>query len=61
MSHSDTVEISYDEIVTETDMAILFKDDKEQFWIPKSVIDEHDEDDKVVSVYEWFAEKEGLI
>ncbi len=61
MSHSDTVEISYDEIVTETDMAILFKDDKDQFWIPKSMIDDHDEDDKIVSVYEWFAEKEGLV
>jgi len=61
MPNSDNVEIPYDDIVAETGMAILFKDDKEQFWIPKSVIEDHDEDDRIVYVAAWFAEKEGLV
>jgi hypothetical protein len=58
---SEPAEISYTEIVTESDMAICFKDGPDKFWIPKSVIEEHDEEDKIVCVAAWFAEKEGLV
>jgi hypothetical protein len=62
MSRGDeTAEISYTEIVTESDMAICFKDGPDKFWIPKSVIKDHDEEDKIVHVATWFAEKEGLV
>lgn len=58
--NDDPVEISYTEIVTESDGAILFADGGDRFWIPKSLIQDHDEDDKIVTIPEWFAEKEGL-
>lgn len=59
--NDDDAEISYTKIVTETDMAILFEDGPDQFWIPRSVIKDHDEEDKIVTVAAWFAEKEGLV
>lgn len=51
----------------ETVKAILFEDagSGEEFWIPKSVIDEDSEvqglaDEGTLIVAEWWAEKEGL-
>lgn len=59
--NDDVVEISYTRVVTDSDLAILFEDSEDRFWIPKSVIQDHDEDDKIVSIPAWFAEKEGLV
>jgi len=59
--NDEPVEISYTRIVVDSDLAILFEDGTDQFWIPKSLIKDHDEDDKIVSIPEWFAEKEGLV
>lgn len=57
-----TVELAYDEIVRETDLAKCFDLGDQEAWIPKSVIEDDDgEGGGIVEVQEWFAEKEGLI
>lgn len=50
------------ETLRETEQAVLFTDGDEQFWIPKSQMEEWPEegDSGVAIVAEWFAEKEGL-
>jgi len=52
------------ETVTETDMAVLFNDGDQEFWVPKSLIDGEwpdAGDTGSVMVQEWFAVKEGLV
>ncbi|KKK79902.1 hypothetical protein LCGC14_2828880 [marine sediment metagenome] len=56
---SDYVEIDIDEIVRESEDAILVAIDTEEIWIPKSQIDEYD--DNQVSVKEWIAIEKGLV
>ena len=54
-------------VIRETDKAILFENEDEKFWVPKSVIHDDSEcwadaDDKregELVVKRWFAEKEG--
>lgn len=44
--------------------AILFTDGDEEFWIPRSCIEDMDhirKKDYTVQVHRWFAEKEGLV
>ena len=53
--------IAYDYEEGDTDKARLFIIDGRDVWIPKSVIDEEDEEENTVSVKEWWALKEGLI
>jgi len=60
MSYDDeTVEIEIVNKVHETDHAVLFNIEGDEFWIPKSVIDDMDE--CMVVVQKWFAKKEGFI
>lgn len=63
---SEYAEVDIDEVVTETPMAILVKIDKEEKWIPRSMIDTEHSDlitpkNKVVWIKRWFAEKEELV
>jgi hypothetical protein len=60
MSSRELIDIEYDELKHETDMAYLVIIDGDEVWIPKSVC-ELDEDNQIIEVQEWFAEKEGLI
>jgi len=56
---NETVEIEIVNKVRETDQAVLFNIEGDEFWIPKSVIDDMDE--CMVVVQKWFAKKEGFI
>lgn len=57
-----TATIDYDEIVAETEMAILFLIGDEEKWIPRSQIhNDPDGPDGEVEVSEWFAIKEELV
>lgn len=56
------------EIVTITDDAILTDDGDDEYWIPRSQIEDGEEIDwgdigktLTLNIAEWFAEKEGLI
>ena len=52
--------VAYDEVLWETDAAILLRIEISRVWIPLRLIREHDEQEKEVSVPEWFAIQEGL-
>ena len=54
------INVTYEEIVRETEKAILFKINDEEVWLPKSQIEVSEEGDNVVEVPEWLAEKNNL-
>ena len=54
----DLTRIDVDSFEHETDMAVKFRIDGEELWIPKSVIDDWSDD--WVDVQRWWAEQEGL-
>lgn len=61
----EPVGIEYERVVHETDAAFLFLvptygTNMQEVWIPKSQIQHHDEDEKLVTVPEWLATKKGL-
>lgn len=56
----NTVEIAV-EIKHVTDRAVLVFDGDNEFWVPRSLIEDFDPNDNVINVQEWFAEKEGMI
>jgi len=66
MSASSWVHLDVDEVVRETDKALLLRlDDGNEVWVPLSQIadaDNYAEGDRdcCISVSQWFAEKEGL-
>lgn len=50
------------EVVSQTEDAMLFTDGINEFWVPKSVMDDYPEDgDGVAVIEEWFAEQKGLV
>ena len=51
--------IPYDEIITETDKAILFDFDNEEIWFSKAQI-YVDKPNKEVEIPQWLQKKEGL-
>lgn len=55
--------IYFDKVIVDRDDlgAILFQIDKEEIWIPRSLIDQLDEGSNEVEIPEWFALKEELI
>ena len=55
---ADSIQISFDTALHETDTAILFDFGDEEKWIPKSLISEQTEDELTIPL--WFAEKEEL-
>lgn len=62
MSNDEYAEIDV-ETITDTDMAVLFDDGDEEFWVPKSVMEDWPEigESGTAMVEYWFAEQEGLI
>lgn len=52
-------DLEYEKIKHCTDKAVLFRMEKSDVWIPKSMIEGIDVD--TVSVAKWFCEKEDLI
>ena len=54
-------EFDYDEIIEETELALLIDFGEHEVWIPKSQIVEIDETSKSIIMYEWLAKKKGLI
>lgn len=61
MGEPQYAEIDYDAMVNSTSDAILFDIGDREIWIPLGVIHEHDEDERIVTIQEWFAFREGLI
>lgn len=62
----DTVTIQVEEVIRETDLALLFLIDDDEVWMPKSVITDGDEIEVgaceiEIEVAEWFAKQEGLV
>jgi hypothetical protein len=66
MSASSWVHLTVDEVVRETDKALLLRlDDGEEVWVPLSQIADNElyfEGDRYCCIFvsQWFAEKEGL-
>lgn len=63
--NTEMVLITYDEIIrgdccTEG-TATLFKIDKDERWIPNSLIEDWWDHDNQIQVPLWFAKKEGLV
>ena len=58
-----TAEIAYEKVVRDepSDDAILFKIEGWNYWIPRSLVEEIDEESKIVVIPEWFAVKEELV
>jgi len=56
---STEVEIDYDEIVTETEMAKLYLTAEGEKWIAKSQISEETAD--TFTIPEWLAKEKGLV
>lgn len=54
----DNIYIDHEGMVRKTDKAVLYKIHGETVWIPKSVIDDYN--DEVVAVKKWWASKNGL-
>ena len=54
--------LNYDEIkVNREDLdAVLFRFDETEIWIPKSLVIEIDEDQKLVDITKWFVLKNDL-
>ncbi len=67
MSSSNYVHLDVDEVVRETDKALLLRlEEGEEVWVPLSQIADSDQygagdRDCTISVTSWFAEKEGLV
>jgi hypothetical protein len=67
MSERDEpVEVEVDRVEVETDKAIMFSKDGEEFWIPKSKISEDSEveglgDSGTLVIPWWLAEEKGLV
>ncbi len=60
---SDSIDLKYDEIIAQTEKAILFRFDKKEVWLPKSVIENHEEledDGGEVSIQYWIVQERGL-
>jgi hypothetical protein len=56
------VEIEYEDIIRETDLALqLDIGDNMLIWIPKSQIDNHDEEEGIIQIPEWLAYEKSLI
>ena len=61
---TETTEIEYDSIGHATKDAIGFViegDEDNLVWVPNSLIEDHDRDEKTLSIPVWFALNEGLI
>lgn len=64
MSNSERfeiVEIDYDDIATETDLAKCFDIAGDEIWIPDSQIRVLDLDSRMFSIPRWLAEEKGLV
>lgn len=55
----ETCTLLYDEIVTETDDAVLFRVGDDDYWIPKSLLEDFEESkqDDTVGIPRWKAEE----
>lgn len=65
MGASNYVHLDVEEIVKETDKALLLRIDGEEYWCPLSQIADSDDyregdEDVSLSVTEWWAKKAGL-
>jgi hypothetical protein len=60
---NDFIDLTYDEIITTTDKAILFRFGDNEVWLPKSQIEDPDELNDhggEVSVQYWLIEEKSL-
>lgn len=59
----EMIDIVVDEVLYETDLAILVLCDEEEIWLPKSQLEEWPDigEEGTVIMTEWIAEEKGLI
>jgi len=56
--NDDCIYLDHEGKVRESEKAALFNIHGEEIWVPKSVID--DENEEIVAVKKWWADKNGL-
>ena len=61
----DEVSLDVEEVIAETDKAILVRFDDRELWVPKSQVSDNSDvyekgDSGNLIISPWFAEKEGL-
>jgi len=54
-------EVDFDKVIKETEFAILFDLGDNTIWVPKSIIDNIDYDDNIITIPLWFAETRRLV
>jgi hypothetical protein len=57
----DMVTLEFDDLKAETDKAYLVEIDGDEYWIPKSQVEDIDEGAMVIEMTEWIALEKGLI
>ncbi len=59
-TEQEELTFDYEEIVVETNKAVLIKIDDEEIWFPSSQV-KIDQQDQTVYIPEWLATEKGLI
>jgi hypothetical protein len=57
----DMVTLEFDDLKAETDKAYLVEIDGDEYWIPKSQVEDIHEGAMVIEMTEWIALEKGLI
>ena len=60
MVKKELIEIEFDQIIRQTDMAVLACIDDKEYWLPKSQIDFR-EWSNIIGIPEWLAIQKGLV
>lgn len=63
MENNEFVELTFDEVIRETDLAWLIAFDTKEIWVPKSISDDADQSldgTKQIFLKQWFVDQEGL-
>jgi hypothetical protein len=56
----ELIEVEYTELVHQTAAAYLFKFEKEEVWIAKSVVEDINQRTKCISIPSWVVEQSNL-
>jgi len=59
MDNNELIQLKYDEIIQETDLAWLLRFGDDEVWMPKSRC-ENDDEERLISVPQWLIEEKGL-
>jgi len=54
------LDVIFDDVEYETEKAYLLNIDGEKYWIPKSQVEDLDEELKIITLPEWLINEKGL-